>query len=112
VVGIDGDDQRAEFAAVTGAFGPLNAGVAAIVPLPSFPLPDPQNVFIEGIRLPFLGPDQKLRFNTNGLPIGLQQPEGTSPGTRPLATDPFVYGPANGGCAPNGISSDRRPASG
>jgi uncharacterized protein GlcG (DUF336 family) len=102
VVGIDGDDQRAEFAAVTGAFGPLNAGIAAIVPLPSFPLPDPQNVFIEGIRLPFLGPDQKLRFNADGLPIGLQQPAGTSPGTRPLATDPFVYGPANGGCAPNG----------
>ena len=94
VVGIDGDPQLAEFAAVTGAFG-----AAGIVPLPSFPLPFPENVFIEGIRLPFLGPDQKLRFNADGLPVGLEQPDGTSPGTN---AGTYVYGPKNGGCAPNG----------
>ena len=99
VVGIPGDDQLNEFAAVTGAFGPLNAGLAPIVPLPSYPLPEPQNVFIEGIRLPFLGPDQQLKFNGDGLPIGLQQPAGTSPGTD---AGSFTYGPNNGGCAPNG----------
>ena len=40
----------------------------------AYPLPEPQNVFIEGIRLPFIGPDQKLKFNADGLPIGLEQP--------------------------------------
>jgi uncharacterized protein GlcG (DUF336 family) len=99
VVGITGDSQLAEFASVTGAFGALNANVGAIIPLPSYPLPEPQNVFIDGIRLPFIGPDQKLKFNSNGLPIGLQQPNGTTPGTTAGA---FIFGPFNGGCAPNG----------
>jgi uncharacterized protein GlcG (DUF336 family) len=103
VVGIAGDPQLAEFAAVTGAFGPLNAGVAAIIPLPNYPLPQPQNVFIDGIRLPFIGPDQKLKFNSDGLPIGLQQLSGTSAGTAAGFTDgTFVYGPFNGGCPPSG----------
>src|SRR4051812_22798530 len=48
VVGIAGDPQLGEFAAVTGAFGPLNAGIAPIIPLPSYPLAQPQNVFIDG----------------------------------------------------------------
>ncbi len=99
VYGIPGAPELEEFAAVTGAFGPLNAGVAPIVPLPNYPLPEPQNVFIEGIRLPFLGASQKLRFNADGLPIGLEQPAGTSAGT-PAGT--FIYGPKFGGCAPNG----------
>jgi len=103
VVGIPGDPQLDEFAAVTGIFGPLNAGLAPIVPLPSYPLPQPQNVFIDGIRLPFIGPDQKLLFNSDGLPIGLQPLPGSSPGTQAGFTDgTFVYGPFNGGCAPNG----------
>ncbi|HXA16164.1 MAG TPA: heme-binding protein [Thermoanaerobaculia bacterium] len=103
VAGIAGDPQLAEFAAVTGAFGPLNAGVAPIIPLPNYPLPQPQNVFIDGIRLPFIGPDQKLRFNSDGLPIGLQQLPGSSPGLASGFTNgTFVYGPFNGGCAPNG----------
>lgn len=93
VVGIPGDPQLNEFAAVTGAFGS-----AGIIPLPRFPLPPPQNVFIEGVRLPFLGPDQKLRFNANGLPVGLQQPAGTSPGS---SDGTFRFGPNNGGCPPN-----------
>ncbi|MEO8033882.1 MAG: heme-binding protein [Acidobacteriota bacterium] len=99
VAGIPGDSQLGEFASVTGAFGALNAGVGAIIPLPSYPLPEPQNVFIDGIRLPFIGPDQKLKFNADGLPIGLEQPEGTQPGT---AAGAFTFGPFNGGCAPNG----------
>jgi len=99
VYGIAGDSQLNEFAAVTGAFGALNAGVAAIIPLPSYPLPEPQNVLIEGIRLPFIGPDQKLKFNSNGLPIGLQQLPNTSPGTNAGA---FTFGPNDGGCPPNG----------
>jgi len=103
VAGISGDPQLAEFAAVTGAFGPLNAGVAPIIPLPSYPLPQPQNVFIDGIRLPFIGPDQKLKFNADGLPIGLQQLAGTSPGsTAGFTAGTFVYGPFNGGCPPSG----------
>lgn len=103
VVGIPGDSQLGEFAAVTGVFGPLNAGLAPIVPLPNYPLPQPQNVFIDGIRLPFIGPDQKLKFNSDGLPIGLQPLTGTSPGTAAGFTDgTFVYGPFNGGCPPSG----------
>ncbi len=103
VAGIPGDPQLNEFAAVTGAFGPLNAGVAPIIPLPNYPLPEPQNVFIDGIRLPFIGPDQKLRFNTDGLPVGLQQLTGTSPGSAAGFTGgTFVYGPFNGGCPPHG----------
>jgi uncharacterized protein GlcG (DUF336 family) len=95
VVGIPGDSELAEYAAVTGVF----AG-AGIVPLPQYPLPDPGNVFIEGLRLPFLGPNQKLRFNANGLPIGLQLPDGATAGSTAGAT--FLYGPFFGGCAPNG----------
>ncbi len=103
VAGIPGDPQLAEFAAVTGAFGPLNAGVAPIIPLPNYPLPQPQNVFIDGIRLPFIGPDQKLRFNSDELPIGLQQLPGSAPGSASgFINGTFVYGPFNGGCPPNG----------
>ena len=94
VYGIDNDTDLEEFVAVTGAFGR-----AGIIPLPYYPLPFPENVFIEGIRLPFLGPNAKLRFNANGLPIGLERPAGTSPGT---ASGSFYYGPVFGGCAPNG----------
>jgi uncharacterized protein GlcG (DUF336 family) len=99
VVGIDGDPQLAEFAAVTGAFGALNQGKGTIVPVPQYPLPQPGNVFIDGIRLPFLGPDQRLTFNSDGLPIGLERPEGTSAGTK---SGTFVFGPGFGGCAANG----------
>ncbi len=97
VVGVTGataNPDLAEFAAVTGAFAS-----PGIIPLPQYPLPDPQNVFIEGIRLPFLGADQKLRFNSNGLPIGLEQPDGSSPGVN---NGSFLYGPFAGGCPPNG----------
>ncbi|HEX2100429.1 MAG TPA: heme-binding protein [Candidatus Synoicihabitans sp.] len=94
VYGIDNDTDLEEYAAVTGAFG-----AAGIVPVPFYPLPFPGNVFIEGIRLPFLGPNAKLRFNTNGLPIGLERPAGTNAGT---ANGTFYYGPFFGGCAPNG----------
>jgi len=38
--------------------------------VPQYPLPFPGNVFIDGIRLQFLGPDQKLAFNGDGLPTG------------------------------------------
>lgn len=94
VYGIDNDTDLEEFAAVTGAFG-----AAGIVPVPFYPLPFPGNVFIEGIRLPFLGPNAKLRFNANGLPVGLERPAGTSAGA---ANGTFYYGPTFGGCAPNG----------
>ncbi|HYS56143.1 MAG TPA: heme-binding protein [Thermoanaerobaculia bacterium] len=95
VVGIAGDPQLAEFAAVSGAFASPGTGIA---PLPSYPLPDPGNVFIDGIRLPFLGPDQKLRFNSSGLPIGLEQPAGTTPGS---AAGSYAAVPRAGGCADN-----------
>ncbi len=94
VYGIDNDTDLEEFVAVTGAFG-----AAGIVPVPTYPLPFPGNVFIEGIRLPFLGPDARLTFNANGLPTGLVRPNGTTAGT---ANGSFYYGPVFGGCAPNG----------
>jgi len=94
VVGIDGDPQLAEFAAVTGAFGS-----PGIVPVPSYPLPTPGNVFIDGIRLPFLGSDLKLKLNSNGLPIGLQQPDGTKPVTALAGV--YDVPATDGGCASN-----------
>ena len=87
VVGIAGDPQLAEFAAVTGAFG-----APGLTPVPTFPLPEPGNVFIDGIRLPFLGPDQRLG------PAGLEQPAGTQPGS---AAGTYVIAPAAGQCTPN-----------
>jgi uncharacterized protein GlcG (DUF336 family) len=95
VVGIAGDPQLAEFAAVTGAFG-----AAGIVPVPAYPLPEPGNVFIDGIRLPFLGPDQRLRFDSSGGPVGLEPPAGTQAGTAAGAYVPgFTTLP--GRCADN-----------
>jgi uncharacterized protein GlcG (DUF336 family) len=76
VVG-DSDPDLNEFAALTGA----SAGFA---PVPAFPLPDPGNVFIDGIRLPFVH--------------SLDRPDGTSPGPG-LGT--YIVSPVNGGCAPN-----------
>lgn len=96
VVGIPGDPQLAEFAAVTGAFASLATG---LVPVPAFPLPGPGNVFIDGIRLPFLGPSQKLTFNSDGLPTGIARPEGTAAGT---VSGTYAIVPRHGGCAPNG----------
>jgi uncharacterized protein GlcG (DUF336 family) len=93
VVGIAGDPQLAEFAAVTGAFS-----VAGVAPVPAYPLPEPGNVFIDGIRLPFLGPDQKLRFDSSGAPVGLERPGGTSPGT---SAGTLVNGTTPGRCADN-----------
>jgi len=92
VVGVSGDSQRAEYAAATGAFGGLAFG---IVPVPFYPLPPPGNVFIDGIRLPFLGPDIRLTFASSGLPNGVRL-EGITAGTDNGA---FVLAPLNGGCA-------------
>jgi uncharacterized protein GlcG (DUF336 family) len=94
VVGISGDPQRAEYAAMTGAFG---ASSAAVVPVPFYPIPHPGNVFIDGIRLPFLGPDLRLTFAASGLPNGVRL-DGVNPGT---GNGTFVVGPSNGGCAAN-----------
>ncbi|HUP61413.1 MAG TPA: heme-binding protein [Thermoanaerobaculia bacterium] len=90
VVGADGDSQRAEFAAASGAFA------AGVVPVPAYPLPPPGNVFIDGIRLPFLGPDIKLSFSGNA-PTGVVL-KGASAGTDAGA---YVLAPQNGGCAAN-----------
>ena len=88
-----------EFSAMTGAFGALNGGVGAIIPLPSYPLPDPQNVFIGGIRLPFLSANQRLRFDNRGLPIGLQRPQESAAGADNGA---YSISPRGGGCAASG----------
>jgi len=93
VVGIAGDPQLAEFAAVSGAFG-----APGLTPVPAYPLPEPGNVFIDGVRLPFLGPDQKLRFDTAGAPIGLERPAGTSAG---VFAGTYVVSPSLADCAPN-----------
>jgi uncharacterized protein GlcG (DUF336 family) len=98
VVGINGDPQRAEYAAVTGAFGALGSAAGPIAPVPQYPLPFPGNVFIDGIRLPFLGPDQQLRFNNDGLPIGLEPLAGASAGN---TNGSYVIAASPGGCADN-----------
>ena len=95
VIGVDGDPQRAEYAAATGAFGSLATGIA---PVPFYPLPAPGNVFVDGIRLPFLGPDLRLQFNSSGLPSGVRL-DGVTAGTD---NGTFVLSPQNGGCAANG----------
>lgn len=93
VVGVASD--HAEFAATTGAFGSISTGIA---PVPFFPIPEPGNVFIDGIRLPFLGNDLKLEFNANGLPNGVRRLNDTRVGTDAGA---FIVAPQFGGCAPN-----------
>lgn len=95
VAGIGGDASLAEFASATGAFGSL---ATAIAPVPAYPLPEPGNVFIDGIRLPFLGPDLELTFNSDGLPNGIARLGGTHAGT---AAGAYALDPQNGGCAPN-----------
>jgi len=100
VVGIAGDPQLAEFASATGAFGALGSSFGPIAPVPSYPLPFPGNVFIDGIRLPFLGPDLELTFNSDGLPTGVRRPDGTNAGSS--AAGAYVLAPATGSCAPNG----------
>lgn len=92
VAGVTGDPQRAEYAAASGAFGGLPFG---IVPVPFYPLPPPGNVFIDGIRLPFLGPDMRLTFNADGLPNGVRL-NGTTTGADDGA---FAIAPRHGGCA-------------
>lgn len=95
VVGVAGDPQLAEFAAATGAFGSIATGIA---PVPFYPLPQPGNVFIDGIRLPFLGPDLRLDFASNGLPNGIRRLKDTRAGNDSGA---FIIAPQFGGCAPN-----------
>ncbi|HWS72949.1 MAG TPA: heme-binding protein [Thermoanaerobaculia bacterium] len=95
VAGIPGDPRIAEYAAATGAFG-----AAGIGPVPFYPLPDPGNVFIDGIRLPFLDPHARLRFNDDGLPIGLEAPDGVQ-AAGSIAAGTFVIAPVAGGCADN-----------
>ena len=82
VVGIPGDPQLAEFAAVSGS-------LAGFLPVPVSPLPFPGNVFIDGLRLPFVGPD---------IEVG-ERLKGTHPGT---TAGTFVIAPNAGSCAPNG----------
>jgi uncharacterized protein GlcG (DUF336 family) len=98
VIGNSPDPQRAEYAAATGAFASIATG---IVPVPFYPLPAPGNVFIDGIRLPFLGPDIRLRFNSDGIPNGVTLRGVTSAATLPDPTAVFALGPFNGGCAAN-----------
>ncbi|MDP9193266.1 MAG: heme-binding protein [Acidobacteriota bacterium] len=92
------DPERAEFAAANGAFASLGTG---IVPVPFFPLPAPGNVFIDGIRLPFLGPNIGLRFNDAGVPNGVTLHGLASAATLPDLTAVFALGPFHGGCAAN-----------
>src|SRR5688572_2922334 len=92
------DPQRAEYAAASGAFASIATG---IVPVPFYPLPAPGNVFIDGIRLPFLGPDIRLRFNNDGVPNGVTL-NGITSAIPPFdSTAVFALGPFNGGCAAN-----------
>jgi len=98
VVGIAGDPQLNEFAAATGAFAALGSTFGPIAPVPFYPLPEPGNVFIDGIRLPFLGPDLGLTFNSDGLPTGVARPAGTNAGS---GAGTFVIPAGSGVCAPN-----------
>lgn len=110
VVGAEGDPQIEEFAAADAAFGAFRAllarapGGAAIIPVPQYPLPAPGNVFVDGVRLPFLGPDLKLRFDDNvfdgRIPVGIERPD-DFPGAASSADGMYVIEPRFGGCAPN-----------
>lgn len=71
---------HAEFA----AFAAAALGSPGLFPAPEFPLQDPERVFIDGIRLPFV--EQGVR------------PEGTRRG---LLNGTYVIGPRAGGCAAN-----------
>lgn len=104
VAGVGGDPQLAEFAAATAAFA-----APGIVPVPQFPLPEPGNVFVDGIRLPFLGPDIRLAFNRDGLPTGVRRLEGTRSGS---PDGMFTIGPRFGGCAPDEYLSGPRGGTG
>jgi uncharacterized protein GlcG (DUF336 family) len=95
VVGTNGDAELDESIAVSGAFGALGSTGGPIAPVPQYPLPFPGNVFIDGIRLPFLGPGQKLRFNNDGLPIGIEMSSSVH------AAGTYVIAPVIGGCADN-----------
>jgi uncharacterized protein GlcG (DUF336 family) len=92
------DPELAEFAAAIGAFASFATG---IVPVPFYPLPAPGNVFIDGIRLPFLGPNISLTFNDAGVPNGVTLRGRSFP--NPPFGPPLVFalGPFNGGCAAN-----------
>jgi len=98
-----GNPELAEFASATGAFGALGSSYGPIAPVPFYPLPFPGNVFIDGIRLPFLGPDISLTFNADGLPNGVQLADSVTVPAQPgSAAGSYVLAPATGGCAPNG----------
>jgi uncharacterized protein GlcG (DUF336 family) len=84
VIGADDPDVD-EYAAVSGVFGALS-------PVPQFPLPEPGNVYIDGIRLPFLSPNARLTAT------GLERPDGITAG---VANGAYVVGPIDGGCASN-----------
>lgn len=116
VYGLHEDEEQvvAEFAALAGAFAPLNAfvagqsGAGAIVPVPFFPLPEPGNVFIDGIKLPFVSDKLRLTFSEkgsplNGLPTGAETLEGEQ--DPPIASGftggRYVIQPRFGGCAAN-----------
>lgn len=73
--------EAAEFA----AFAAVALAGGGLFPAPSFPLPPPGRVFIEGFRLPFV--EQGAR------------PAGASAGSPEGAT--FLAGPDGGGCAPS-----------
>src|SRR4029079_4244723 len=92
VIDSGGDTDLAEFAAATGAFAP------GFAPLPRFPLPEPGNVVIDGLRLPVLGDDKKLRSEASGL----EQQDDTSADAMSLYATNSVLAPANAGCAPDG----------
>ena len=85
VIGADDPDVN-EFAAVSGAF-------AGFAPVPRFPLPEPGNVYIDGIRLPLLGNYAKVTAT------GIARPHGIEPG---VANGTFIIAPLDGGCASNG----------
>ena len=86
-----GDPDIDEFAAVSGAF-------AGFAPVPQYPLPDPGNVSIDGIRLPLLAHDAKLTVDANGAPTGIERRDDIEPGA---ANGAFIIGPLDGGCAAN-----------
>jgi uncharacterized protein GlcG (DUF336 family) len=81
-IGVTGTSspEAAEFA----AFAAVAFAGGDLFPAPSFPLPYPGAVLIDGIRLPFVE-------------------QGTRPAGRAAGSDggAFVIGPARGGCAPN-----------
>ncbi len=90
-IGVAGaSPAEVEFAAFDGAFGD-----GSTAPVPQFPLPPPGNVFVDGVRLPFVNQVSPPPGTSPGTPVGSFVPEFLPKDGRP-APDGYLAGPRAG----------------